>query len=172
MAIIASIVYSVQPYFYKLFIDKIPSNDFRALIIILLFYILFRILEVIFDNLTYFIGDSIVIPASIDARLAIFKKVQDLDFAFHTSKSTGSLISIFRRGDGAFFELNNLLHNRILAVLTNFIIVLIFFSNINWQITVAMVISFIFNAVLAKFLIEKNIKARVNFNKLKKTRVK
>lgn len=61
-----------------------------------------RVSAVIIDMLTFWIGDYVLFQSSIDARVTIFKKVQDLDFAFHTEKSTGSLISAFKRGDSAF----------------------------------------------------------------------
>jgi hypothetical protein len=67
-----SIATSIQPYFYKLFIDAIPANNFQLLLKILSVYIAVRILELACDNLTYFIGDSVVFPASRDARLSVF----------------------------------------------------------------------------------------------------
>jgi len=165
MSILNSVSYSIQPYFYKLFIDAIPSNNFRVLLTILIGYIVVRILEMLFDILTYFIGDVVVFPASRDARLSVFKKVQDLDFAYHTSKSTGSIISIFKRGDNAFFDINHVLHVRLLPIIVNFIIVLVFFYKIDWQISLLIFISFTINAILAKFLIKKNIAARKLYNK-------
>ena len=65
---------------------------------------LVRVSAVITDMLTFWVGDYILFRAAIDSRVTIFKKVQDLDFAFHSSKSTGSLISAFKRGDGAFYS--------------------------------------------------------------------
>jgi ATP-binding cassette, subfamily B, heavy metal transporter len=164
-SILSSVTYSVQPYFYKLFIDKISSHDFSILFRILIGYIIFRILELIFDNLTYFIGDMVVIPAARDTRLAVFRKVQNLDFAYHTSKSTGSLISIFKRGDDAFFEIHNTLHVNLLHIIVNFFIVLYFFYQINWQIGLLVFVTFIIIGILSKFLIKKNIKARSLFNR-------
>lgn len=162
---LSSIAYSIQPYFYKLFIDNVPDNNFRILFSILAGYIGVRILEMIFDNLTFFTGDLVVIPASRDARMTVFKKVQDLDFAYHTNKSTGSLISIFKRGDDAFFELNFTLHIRLLQIIVNFLLVLFFFFQINWQIGALILASFVINGILAKFLIKRNIEARRVFNK-------
>jgi ATP-binding cassette subfamily B protein len=165
MSAFSSISYSVQPYFYKLFIDAVPSQNFRLLTSILIGYIGIRVFEIIFDNLTFYLGDLVVIPASRDARLTIFKKVQDLDFAYHTNKSTGSLISIFKRGDDAFFEINFTLHIRLLQILVNFLVVLFFFYQINWQISLLILVTFVINGILAKFLIKRNIDARRLFNK-------
>lgn len=165
VSIIASLSYSIQPYFYKIFVNNIPSNNFNFLFLVLLGFIGIRILEMIFENLTYYLGDVVVVPASRDARLSVFKKIQDLDFAYHTNKSTGSLISAFKRGDDAFFEINRVVHISLLQIVVNFFVVLYFFTRINWQIGLLIIITFIINGVVAKYLIKKNITARVNFNR-------
>jgi ATP-binding cassette, subfamily B, heavy metal transporter len=165
VSILSSITYSVQPYFYKLFIDNVSSHSSGLLFGILIGYIGFRILELIFDNLTYFIGDTVIIPAARDARLAVFRKVQDLDFAYHTSKSTGSLISTFKRGDDAFFEIHSTLHVNLLHIIINFFVVIYFFYQINWQIGLLVFVTFVIIGILSKYLIKKNIKARTLFNK-------
>jgi ABC-type transport system involved in Fe-S cluster assembly fused permease/ATPase subunit len=54
--------------------------------------------------MSYYVGDIILFESASQARITIFKHVQDLDFAFHTEKSTGSLISAFKKGDGAYFN--------------------------------------------------------------------
>lgn len=155
---------SIQPYFYKLFIDTIGQSDQSILMRLVFIYIIIRFLGVVFDVITGYFGDSVVIPAARDARLAIFKKVQDLDFAYHLSKSTGSLISAFRRGDGAFFDFHHTVNGRLFRAAMSFFILLFFFSQINWTITLLMFISFALNLLLAKLLIKKNIKARSLFN--------
>ena len=153
-----------MPYFYKLFVDTITQGHQAELIKLLFIYILVRFISVFFDVLTGYFSDSIVIPASIDARLQIFKKVQDLDFAYHLSKSTGSIISAFKRGDNAFFDFHHTINGRLVRAGMSFIIILVFFGQINWQISLLMAISFSLNLLLARILITANIKARSQFN--------
>lgn len=155
---------SITPYFYKLFIDAISANKQTPLLNLLLIFIFVRFLSVLFDVITGWLGDKISIPAARDARMQIFKKVQDLDFAYHLSKSTGSLISIFKRGDSAFFDLHHTINLRILQAIFSLFILLFFFSEINWMITVLMLFSFGLNLILARFLISANIHARTVFN--------
>jgi len=57
------------------------------------------------DILSGWLGDMVLLEASRDAREEIFRHIQSLDFSFHSNKSTGSLISAFKRGDGAFFDM-------------------------------------------------------------------
>ena len=102
---LASTLQSIVPYFFKLFVDAIPSLNYQNLINILLIYIGVSILALAIDITSGWLGDIVLLDASRDAREEIFKHVQDLDFSFHSGKSTGSLISAFKRGDGAFFDM-------------------------------------------------------------------
>ncbi len=162
--ILLTIFQSIQPYFYKLFIDTIPQGNPQLLIRILLFYIGVRFLELIFDVLTNWLSDSFVIPASRDARQTVFKKIQELDFAFHLSKSTGSIISAIKRGDSAFFNFNHSINGQISRIFLSLIITLLFFAKLNIWIALVMCASFALNILIAQFLIRKNIKARSSFN--------
>ncbi len=159
-----SITQNIQPYFYKLFIEAAPSLDKDLLIKLLVVFISVKLANLLFDILTYMIGDLALFPASRDARVAVVKKIQDLDFAYHTEKSTGSLISTIRRGDSAFFSLfhSNI---RIIRIIIGFIIALTYFSFTHPAIAVLIFLSITINLFLGKFLIKKNIKTRVDFNK-------
>lgn len=160
-----SISSSIQPYFYKLFIDAIPTYNYDTLVNILLIFIGFRVLQVFLDMLTYFLSDSILFSAGRDARITIFKKIQDLDFAYHTSKSTGSLISSVKRGDSAFYSTFDTLNIDLPRIFINFLVVLGFLLTIKVEITLIMLVSFAINIFIAKYLIVYNMKKREEFNK-------
>ncbi|MDP4009986.1 MAG: ABC transporter ATP-binding protein [Candidatus Shapirobacteria bacterium] len=162
--IISSIVSSIQPYFYKLFLEAINKVDRKEVLLVLFVFIGIRFLEILFDFLVDWLGDVVIFPAGRDARIAVFKKIQDLDFAFHLSKSTGSLISAIKRGDGAFDNLHRSLNKRVGLVIINLLVIIFFFAHLNWQITLVIILSFAINLILAKFLIKNNVKARTEFN--------
>lgn len=156
---------SIQPYFYKLFIDAIPSGDFSLLLNILFAYVGVRVLKLVFDVITYFIGDTILLRSARDARLKVFRKIQDLDFAFHLTKSTGSMISSIKRGDGAFFGTFHILNIHLMRVFINFIVVFFFLLRADIIIGLIMFGAFSTNFLIAIFLIRNNIGARKAFNK-------
>ncbi|MDH5533796.1 MAG: ABC transporter ATP-binding protein/permease [Candidatus Pacebacteria bacterium] len=156
---------SIQPYFYKLFIDAIPSGDFSVLLNILFAYVGVRVLKLVFDVITYFTGDNILLRSARDARLKVFRKIQDLDFAFHLTKSTGSMISSIKRGDGAFFGTFHILNIHLMRVLINFIVVFFFLLRADIMIGLIMFGAFGINFVIAMYLIRNNIGARKAFNK-------
>ncbi|MCB9813591.1 MAG: ABC transporter ATP-binding protein [Pseudomonadales bacterium] len=159
-----SIIESIHPYFYKLFIEELPSGNFQMLFNILFAYSGIRVLQLILDILTYFFGDSVLLPAAKDARLAVFKKIQDLDFAFSLSRSTGSLISTMKRGDTAFFDLHHSINIKMVRIIINFLVIMWFFVQIKLEIALVMIISMILNMIFAYFLIRININARKKFN--------
>lgn len=162
--VISAILYNIGPYFYKLFVDTIPSLDYQKLIKLLIIYISVRVIANITDIASFTIGDKIAINASKNARTKIFKYVQDLDFAFHTSKSTGSLISIFKRGDGAFWTIYYAIHHRISDILVSFVLMAYFFVNTNKTIGLVLLISILLAITATYFLIKFNIRLRREFN--------
>src|SRR3989338_2064958 len=148
-------------YFYKLFVDSISLQQFNKLLLLLVIYIFVRVIDLIIHTLSFYVGDiHLALPSSANARTAIFKHIQDLDFAFHVRKSTGSLISVFKRGDGAFWNLSHQLHYKILNILVSFVVMLYFFSRLNLLITVTSVISFLVTIIAAKIWITYHIKLR------------
>lgn len=161
---ISSILQSIQPYFYKLFVDALGSQKLAQVTQVLIGYILVRLFSLIFETTSHFLADSVVLPASRDARMAIFKKIQDLDFAYHLSKSTGSLISAFKRGDSAFFNLYDSINGSLFPIFISFIVILGFFAQINWQLVLILFVSLLINLITAQYLIKNNISARASFN--------
>ncbi len=162
--ILYSISGSIQPYFYKLFIDAIPGRNYETLLNILTLFVGLRILQVFLDLLTYYLGDNVIFASGRDARITIFKKIQDLDFAYHASKSTGSLISAVKRGDGAFYSTHDTLNIDLPRIMINFLVVVGFFASIKLEIMLIMIVSFGLNIFVAKYLISYNMKKRAEWN--------
>ena len=164
LIIISSLSRSLIPYFYKLFINQLTTGDFSKVLYILLAYIGIRFFSLAVEVLSDMTGDVLLKESSADTRSSIFKYVQELDFAFHTNKSTGSLISAFKRGDGAFFNLFHHIHYRILSILVGFIVMVLFFTQIDPIIGAAAIVSFFIMLALAKTIVAKNVAARERFN--------
>ncbi len=158
-----SILTAIQPYFYKIFVDNLPSLDYRLLIRILLIYVGVRLLDNLVSVATYYLGDKVLIPAARDARLRVFAQVQDLDFAYHAEKNTGALISAFKRGDSAFFDIfHNLMNLFRIGVI--FIVMLLFFVEVDRWVTFPLFLVFIINLALVYRLVLVNMSRRQEFN--------
>jgi len=158
-----SMLTAIQPYFYKIFVDNLASLDYQLLLKILLAYIGVRLLDNLASVATYYWGDKILIPAAKEARIKVFAQVQDLDFAYHTEKNTGSLISAFKRGDNAFFEVfHNLMSLFRIAII--FVVMLVSFAGIDRWVSLPLVAVLLVNIFLIRYLILINMRRRKEFN--------
>ena len=160
----SNVAYNLNPYFYRLFVEGIPDLNKSYLINLLFIFIGVRLSGVVFDILAFIIGDIILFEAAKNARLSIFKHVSDLDFSFHTNKSTGSLISAFKRGDGAFFSFFHDVHVRLFGVFIGFLVMVYFLIQLNPLIVGLVTASLILTVVAAKFLVSNNVNKRKFFN--------
>lgn len=142
-----------------------PSLDHNLLVNILIAYIAIRFAALITNMLSYTVGDLLIIDSAANTRTAVFKRVQDLDFAFHTQKSTGSLISAVKRGDGAYFNLFHSIHFRIIDVAIQFVVMFSLLSSLHPLIGLSIGISVLAVLSTFKFSISNNIRKRREFNK-------
>lgn len=155
---------TVRPYWLKGILDSAQINNFTA---VFNFLILFGVSTVganLISAFSYYLGDSIMIPVSREIRETIFQKVLELDFAYHVNKNTGSLISAFRRGDGAVYSIFLDIHQELFRVFVVLIVTLLFLFNASIPIALSLLFLFVVNIFLIWWLIKVNLKHRKNFN--------
>ncbi len=162
--IVSSILHSTIPYFYKLFVDALPNLNYADLLTILTLYTAVRLGGLVISSSSYYIGDILLFNSAAQVRTEVFKHIQDLDFAFHSNKSTGGLISAVKRGDGSLFNLFHAIHHRILEVAIQFIVMFVFFSALDLRIGAAILGSVLALLATVKFTIKHNIETRREFN--------
>lgn len=164
MIIAAGILGNISPYFYKILVDAIPSRDYQILLNVILLYIGVNALGFVVGEAAFQLSNSNVIDAAAKLRTAIFTWVQELDFAFHSSKSTGSIISAFKRGDGAFFDFSFIIHHRLLDIAVSFAVMFYFFAKLDPVIAGIVLAALILTLIATKFILQKNLKERKAFN--------
>lgn len=163
--VVTGIVNSILPYFYKLFVEGLIDFNYTYLVTILIYYVVARIAGLVLQGITFLIGDKVLFTSAMDVRMDVFNRLQDLDFAFHSNKSTGSLISRMKRGDGAFYSLNFALHYRIAEVVIGFLVMIYFFNELDPVITLLVISAFVTTLLIARFVVMYNIKMRKLFNR-------
>lgn len=161
---IAVFLETVRPYWLKGILDNVSANNFSQAFIFLLLFGFSTIGANLISALARYLGDCVILPFSKDIREMIFKKVMDLDFAYHVNKSTGSLISAFRRGDGAVFSIFDNIHGDLFHILISLIITLYFLFNADATIAFSLLILFVVNLFIIWWLIKINLKYRQEFN--------
>lgn len=162
---LAVVVESVRPYWLKMMLDTADKGPFEMVFVYLAFFGFSTVGGSWLSSLSYFLGDRVIIPVGRDIRERVFRKVLDLDFAFHVERSTGSMISAFKRGDGAVFDLFQNMHSELFAVLVNLVVAVYFLGNASPELALILICMFGVNLVLIWWLVKINLKSRVEFNK-------
>lgn len=165
LVISGQILGNITPYLYKLFVQSFPAPETAKVMHLLALYLTVNLGALGFDVVSFWVGDYLLFNAAIWAREEIFERVQNLDFAFHTGKSTGSLISAFKRGDSAFFTLFFQLHHQILEVIVGAAVMFYFFSGLDLKIALLAISSTAVTIFITKFLVTNNVQKRSVFNK-------
>jgi len=161
--VLVAVLENFNPYIYKLLVDSVTGGRYGKVFNLLLIFVAVKVIVNLGNALSHFLGDRVYIPSSLDARVNIFRRVQELDFAFHSDKNTGSLISIFKRGDNAYESFFDSF-NEILRIFVSLLVVLFFFSRVSWVIMLVMFSVFVANMILGIFLIRINMRKRKTFN--------
>lgn len=156
---------TVRPYWLKGILDSAQNHQNSH---ILYYFLLFGVSTVganLISALSYYLSDRVSIPFSRELREKIFNKVMELDFAYHVNKSTGSLISAFRRGDGAVFSLFHDIFLDLFSVLISLLITLYFLFSASTDIGFSLLLLAIVNSFLIWRLVKGNLKTRSDLNK-------
>jgi ATP-binding cassette, subfamily B, heavy metal transporter len=161
---VSVILETIPPYWLKEILNNAGAGNFPKVWQYLTLFGVSLILGNWIEALAYYLGDRVIIPLSKEIRETVFHKVLDLDFAYHVNKNTGSLISAFRRGDGAVFTIFQSLHQELFRVLIALIVTLVFLLKASVPIAAALLILFFLNLGLIWWLIKTNLKYRKEFN--------
>ncbi|MEK7497957.1 MAG: ABC transporter ATP-binding protein [Patescibacteria group bacterium] len=165
LMIIAGVVIDfATPYFSKLFIEKIQSGNFDNVVNLLFVYLGVLILGNVFSNLKNFSGDVSAVDGALTLKSDVFRRIHDLDFAFHSNRSTGSLISIFKRGENAFWDLSDKIYQRVFTVLVGFVILIWYFARLDVRIVGIFIGSSLITILITRVLLPLNIRGRQRLN--------
>jgi len=156
---------SVRPFWLKMMVDNVEANRIDMVWRYLIMYGVSTIVANWISALSFFTSDKVLIPLSREIRETVFKKVMDLDFAYHVEKNTGSLISAFRRGDGAVFNIFWNIFQELFRVLIALAVTLYFMFGADWKMALILIGMFVGNLSLIAWLIKLNLHTRADFNK-------
>jgi len=149
----------------KMILDSATANNMNSTYWFLALLGLSTIGGNIINSFSYFLADKVKVPLGKHIRQVVFRKVLDLDFAYHIDKNTGSLISAFKRGDSAVDNIFSSFFQEIYWVIIYIAIALTFLYQVSPTIALALMLLFSINMLLIFWLINKNLKTRVLFNK-------
>lgn len=117
------------------------------------------------DTFTMYISDYALFGAAAKLKKDVLRHLHDLDFSYHANKSSGRLISIFKRGEGAFFSFYDELNMWMARVIFDFIIIVAIYSTIYPKLIIITVIAFTLNVFVMYFTVKNNVNKRKILNK-------
>ncbi len=164
--ILGALLSAFIPVFYGQIIDNTENKNFDIAIKLSLGLIIIKIISSLFNLLREIFADNSLIKAFWkNSKLEYIKALQNIDYEFHTNKSSGSLISLAKRGENAifiaFWEINIIA----MRTISEFLITVIILFTINKTIALMLFTSILISFIAGYFLIKLNIKKRIIANK-------
>ncbi len=162
--LISIILETIRPYWLKGVLDAAQNSQNRQVFYYFLLFGLSTVGTNFISTLAYHLADRVLIPLARHIRETVFRKVMELDFAYHVNKSTGSLISAFRRGDGAIFSLFHNIHFDLFSVFISLLVTLFFLFKASPDIGLSLLVLTIVNGFLIQWLVKHNLQTRTDLN--------
>jgi ATP-binding cassette subfamily B protein len=155
---------TIRPYWLKMILDNITITHLSGVFPYLLLFGLSTIGGNLISAWSYYWGDGVMIPMARRIRQTVYEKMLELDFAYHVNKSTGSLISAFRRGDSAIYAVFVSLFHELYRILIALLVTLTFLYRTSPDLALALLLLFIGNLLLILWLVKVNLIHRSRFN--------
>lgn len=161
---VSIVLETIRPYWLKGILDAAQNQQTSKIFIYFLFFGLSTVGANLISALAFYLADRVLIPFARGIRETVFHKIMELDFAYHVNKSTGSLISAFRRGDGAVFSTFHDIHFDLFSVLVSLLVTMFFLFRASPDIGFSLLLLAVINAFLIWWLVKRNLKTRADLN--------
>ncbi|MBD3362518.1 ATP-binding cassette domain-containing protein [Candidatus Dojkabacteria bacterium] len=164
LIVIASILTNIRPLIIREIVNEIENEiytDGYKLFIILIFI---TFIQIIIRSIAIYVSDIVLLKATKDLRVKVFEHLHKLDFAYHSDKSSGSLISLFKRGEGAFLSFYDHINLWALETILDFVFMTFIFFSLYPKLVIVSVLTFVINAVFMVFTVRLNVKKRKEVN--------
>ncbi len=164
LIILSQVVNNCSALLVRYFFEGIENFNKALLLRTIVAFIVLESINLFLVPFSYIIHDSYLIQAARDLKIEVFNKLHELDFDFHANKRSGSLISMIKRGDSAFWSYNIEIFRGLLKIFIDLIFVSIVFFALDRSLSAVITISFIINLLFTYFLIKINVKNRDTLN--------
>ena len=162
--ILAMVLNNLAPFFVKWLTQAVQDGQLDQAFNLVLIFGLVLIGSNLLDNIAYFITDKNMVGTSTDIAKAVLTHIHNLDFAYHTNKSSGKLISLMKRGDDAFYTYYDIINRQFLNITVSFIVMFTAFARLRSNYLLFVICLIIITIFVAYFLVKINIRKRQLFN--------
>ncbi|MBN1332023.1 ABC transporter ATP-binding protein [Candidatus Dojkabacteria bacterium] len=162
---LARIADNTAYYMTKYIFNAVGEGDYSKMLFYVLLFALPQIFSTLIGPLGNLIHDKYMINANRDMKLDIFRKLHELDVFYHTNKRSGSLISMMRRGENAFWSYNIEIERNLLRVLIDLIFTAVAFFLVSPILMIIILVGFVLNLGFTYVLIKINMRTRRELNR-------
>lgn len=155
---------NVAPFFVKALTEAVQVNQIDWAFSLVIVFGIAAVISNLLDGLAYFITDKNMVGASTDISHAVLSHIHNLDFVYHTNKSSGKLISLMKRGDDAFFTYYDILNRQFLGIIVSFSIMFVAFLQLRPHYIIFLVGLMLLTIFISQFLVKINIAKKIKFN--------
>ncbi len=163
IACLSQISSNLQPFFLKWITSSLLSNNYLLATRLTVGLGIALFANTLFYALAMVLSDRGLLKSIIDLQLDVMRKIHDLDFTYHTEKSSGKLISIMKRGEDAFFNMHDILNRDVYFLLVSMFFMLYAFASIDFKYVYISLITLIISGIVAIYLIKLNLRTRKRF---------
>ncbi|NTU46929.1 ABC transporter ATP-binding protein [Candidatus Roizmanbacteria bacterium] len=163
---VSYILSNLQPLFIKWLTESVQSQQLEQTIPLLCWFGIILVVGNIISMIGFYVSDIGMVTSSTDLMKKIVTHIHDLDFAYHTEKSSGKLISLLKRGDEAYFTYYDGLNRQMLNVIIGFLVMMLAFTNLRPAYILLSLGLLIVTILCSIYLIKINIIKRIAFSKV------
>lgn len=155
---------NAAPFFVKWITQAVQNNQADQAVGYVALFGLSLLLSNVFENIGYFVSDKNMVATSTLIAQSVLAHIHNLDFAYHTNKSSGKLISLMKRGDDAYFAFYDIFNRQFLSIALSFGIMLGAFFQLQLHYLVFVLALIVLTCLISLVLVKVNIKKRDLFN--------
>jgi len=155
---------NVAPFFVKALTEAVQANQIDWAFSLVIVFGIAAVASNLIDALAYYITDRNMVGASTDISHAVLSHIHNLDFVYHTNKSSGKLISLMKRGDDAFFTYFDIINRQFLGIFVSFSIMFVAFLQLRSHYIIFLAGLMCLTVFISRFLVKINIAKKIKFN--------
>ncbi|MBP9759191.1 ABC transporter ATP-binding protein [Candidatus Dojkabacteria bacterium] len=141
-------------------VDKVSNGNVNEAYTILVLLIVLISIRMLLEPVARQFSDFVAISISKNIWASVFEHLHRLDFAYHVNKSSGSLISLFKRGENGILSLYLNLNMNVLQVIVEFLLLFGFLSTLYPKVLFVAVTIFLLIILFIAYAVSKNVKIR------------
>ncbi len=155
---------NVLPFFVKWVTDDVQLGQMNHAFSLVAMLGVTLIISNLLENLAFYITDKNMVATSTAITHAVLTHIHNLDFAYHTNKSSGKLISLMKRGDEAFFTYYDIFNRQFLNILLSFAVMFGAFAQLKIHYVLFVLFLMTLSILVSYGLVKINIRKRNIFN--------